>query len=139
MAVINSLRRIAITGSRTWQDIVTLHTILDAWLKDGGELHVGDCPTGADRLAKAWAESRTDIKFVPYEADWEQHGNYGKNNAGAVRNRKMLDESQPMILIAFRWPGKSSGTEGCMKEAKARDIPILLIRHYGREGGNEYS
>lgn len=139
MAVINSLRRIAISGSRTWQDFVTLNYVLQAWLHDGGELHVGDCPTGVDALAKRWADGQSKVECVQYFADWEQYGNYGKDNAGAVRNRKMLDESQPVILLAFRWPGKSSGTEGCMKEAKARDIPILLIRHYGRDGKGVYS
>ena len=71
---------------------------------------------GADLLAKEWAESR-GIKVEGYPADWEKH----KKAAGPIRNKQMIDEGKPHLVIAF--PG-GNGTKNMVALAKRYGIPV---------------
>lgn len=99
-----------------------LYDVLDSWYwkyRKDLEIATGGAP-GADRLAQRWAEEK---KLVPviYVAEW---GRLGKA-AGPIRNRRMLDEFKPDLVVAF--PG-GTGTEGCVNEARARKIPVVRVR-----------
>jgi hypothetical protein len=51
---------------------------------------------GADQLAGTIAELwRWPVEV--YEADWDKHG----KGAGPIRNKQMLDEGKPDLILAF--------------------------------------
>lgn len=74
---------------------------------------------GADRLARDWAEDK-NIPVHTFKADWEGHGSF----AGPLRNKQMLDEGQPDLVVAF--PGKK-GTANMCKLARAAGIEVIEI------------
>lgn len=119
-------RIVAVTGSRTWWDGTMLGEILRPWLSFPlSELHVGDA-RGADRLAaeraKLW-----NVPVTIYKADWDGKG----KAAGMIRNREMLEEGKPEVLIAFKLGEKSAGTDGCCIIAQQLGIPIVMVNYLG--------
>lgn len=74
---------------------------------------------GADEGADLFAK-RNGIKPLPFKADWRSFG----RRAGPHRNRKMLREGRPHILIAF--PG-GDGTADCVAAADEIGIPVLRV------------
>lgn len=75
---------------------------------------------GADRLAKRWAEYY-GVDQEPFPADWRKHG-YA---AGPIRNRQMLDEGVPNLVIGF--PG-GAGTKDMTDTSIKRGIPTWKVR-----------
>lgn len=71
---------------------------------------------GADSWAKEWA-SITNTAMEPYPADWDEHG----KSAGFIRNKQMLDEGKPDLVIAFEG-GK--GTAMMIDIAKKANVPV---------------
>lgn len=88
--------------------------------------------TGADRLGRRWAESRS-VPFVTYNADWKkldapgaiirwnQYGQYNAN-AGYARNLQMADEGKPDVGVEF--PG-GRGTANMRAILKKRGIDVI--------------
>ena len=74
---------------------------------------------GADKLAAVWAvEHRAQVESYP--ADWSTHG----RSAGPIRNRQMLDEGKPDVVIAF--PG-GRGTANMIEQARARKLVVIQV------------
>lgn len=81
-------------------------------------------PSGADKLAMDWAESRG----VPhtgrqYRADWFRSGKFERRE-GPLRNGRMLRETQPTHVLAC--PG-GAGTADCVRQAEGMEIPVRLV------------
>jgi hypothetical protein len=74
---------------------------------------------GADTLADDWADIR-DIKSFTYPADWKSHG----RAAGPIRNRRMIEEGKPDLVIAF--PG-GRGTANMVRQAKEAGIEVIEV------------
>jgi hypothetical protein len=72
---------------------------------------------GADRIAGYWAR-RSKIDNLKFRADWSAHG----NNAGPIRNQRMIDEGKPDLVIAF--PG-GKGTRDMIAKAEAAGIEVV--------------
>lgn len=72
----------------------------------------GECPTGADRLAKLAAQA-LNLTCVPCPADWSAHG----RAAGPIRNSQMAEHGSG--LLAF-WDGESPGTKDMIGKMKAK-------------------
>jgi hypothetical protein len=68
-----------------------------------------DGKPGADALADNWAFKR-HIPCKPYPADWDRYGKPG----GPIRNKQMLDEGKPDVVVAF--PG-GKGTRNMLTQA----------------------
>lgn len=88
----------------------------------------GDAP-GADRLAGGWASAR-GLNLLVYPADWRSYG----RAAGPIRNKQMLDEGKPDLVVAF--PG-GAGTANMVKQAKAAGVKVIEVqsgRHSGGDG-----
>lgn len=71
---------------------------------------------GADFLARVWAK----YYGIPYKdgsfpADWKKYG----KAAGSIRNKQMLDEGKPDIVVAFKG---GTGTADMLKKAQDSDI-----------------
>ena len=89
-----------------------------------GSLIVHGGARGADKMAGSLARKMPGLQEpLVYPADW---GRYG-GAAGAIRNRAMLDEEKPSLVIAF-WDGVSPGTRGMMEETRKRGIVLWEIR-----------
>ena len=76
---------------------------------------------GADYLAQKYAEEKGIPIFI-YPADWEKHG----RAAGPIRNKQMLDEGKPDMVIAF-WDRHSKGTKNMMDQAKKAGVPVKVV------------
>lgn len=115
------MTRIIVTGSRNYAWGLVWATLNQA-LADLGPftLVVGDCPTGADDHARAWAE-KTGTTCEVYTANWAQHG----KAAGPIRNRAMVLAGADLVL-AFPL-GTSRGTRDCMAAARNAGIPVKEI------------
>ena len=74
---------------------------------------------GADSAAGDWAKSE-GAKVTAYPADWKTYG----KAAGPIRNRRMLDEGKPDIVVAL--PG-GRGTADMVRQAEDRGVPVVKI------------
>jgi SLOG family YspA-like protein len=115
--------RVIITGSREWPDKKKVWRVLDALLalRPGLVLIHGDCLTGADAQADAWAHAR-GLYPERHPADWRTKG----KRAGPIRNAKMA-RLGARLCIAFRLPG-SRGTRNMISEAKRHGIRVIVYK-----------
>lgn len=112
--------RVLVCGGRTFNDFEAVSATLN-------EIHantpvtaiISGVATGADSLGERWANER-GIPVVPFPADWKNQG----HAAGPIRNRKMLKEGCPDIVIAF--PG-GRGTKHMVDIARDARIPVLEV------------
>lgn len=115
---------LAVTGGRDYARRDIVHFWLHMYnLTHGGIAMVvhGACKSGVDMFAVEWAEkacvTHTGKK---YAADWRKHG----RRAGPIRNRAMLFNERPEILLAF--PG-GAGTNDCILAAQEICIPVKRL------------
>jgi hypothetical protein len=124
--------RVIICGSRNWEGITArarIHNILgDLWAFAralGQPLTIihGDCPTGVDAIADAWARRRSDegIQVRAWPAEWDRLG----KAAGPVRNSNMALAGADMCIAFLR--DDSRGTKDMIYKAQARYIPTFVI------------
>lgn len=78
---------------------------------------------GADEGAARWGESE-GLKVIAFPADWKAHG----KSAGPIRNRRMITEGKPDVVIAF--PG-GRGTADMIRAAEEHGIPVIRVDHEG--------
>lgn len=113
----DSAARICVTGGRLYDNAAHVHEVLSAlWpflLGEGGA-------RGADRLCAHWVWLRDSKAVKTYRADWAAFG----KAAGMIRNRTMLEDFAPHMLVAF--PG-GVGTAGCVAEAHKRGVPVWHV------------
>jgi Bifunctional DNA primase/polymerase, N-terminal/YspA, cpYpsA-related SLOG family len=125
---------ILVTGGRDWPDPGRLAAVLDhAAAGKQVRLLVGDCPTGADQHARAWA-IRRGIPAEVLPARWEHMQADGKPRraAGLLRNLALLDrldqaQGQRRVLAFHDDLGRSRGTRHCVTAARRRGYPVTLI------------
>lgn len=79
---------------------------------------------GADMLADEWAR-KNNLQVIPFPADWDSYG----NSAGPIRNRQMLINGHPTLVIAF--PG-GKGTRDMVDLARMSKIPVIEVSRDGR-------
>ncbi len=122
-------RIVAVCGGRDYRDRDEVYRVLDAELATDGVAVVvhGGCRSGADYYAHQWAMDRRVSRRV-YYADWDREG----RAAGPIRNRRMLADTNPCLLIAF--PG-GKGTADCIAAARHFDIPVMEIKPSGSAPG----
>lgn len=114
--------RVIICGSRTWTDERLLKQVIDDLReKDSLVQIIHGGARGADRLAGDYAK-RCSLEVSEYVAQW---GLYGKA-AGPIRNKQMLDEGTPDLVIGFldRPLRESVGTRNMLEQAARRGVPL---------------
>jgi hypothetical protein len=110
-----------VCGSRDWEDRETIYKTLAEFPKDWTVIH-GDC-RGADRIAGA-AAIHLGMTVEIYPAQWKIFG----RKAGPIRNRQMLDEGKPDMVLAFHHDYKSSsGTKNMIKQASEQGLNTVLV------------
>lgn len=108
---------LAVTGGRAYNDVAMVRTSLDRIVSWMPHMHIvlihGDA-TGADKLAKEWAELR-GIDQTAYPVDWKKHGPAG----GPIRNSEMAKVANG--LAAF--PG-GTGTADMTRKCRAAGLTV---------------
>lgn len=122
---------ILVCGGRNFQDKEYLFSALDDLCKERGwvypEDELGNClpnvvvvngkAKGADLLSSDWAIINwCELKECP--ADWDKYG----KAAGFIRNKQMLEEEKPDLVVAF--PG-GNGTKNMINIAKAAGVEVV--------------
>ena len=114
--------RILICGDRNWIDREMIKQLL-VKLKPSVVIE-GVC-RGADVLAGEVAEE-LNIKVLKFPAEWTNYG----CSAGPIRNKKMLDEGKPTMVVAFHdCLEKSKGTKNMLLQAKKAGLLTMVISH----------
>lgn len=81
--------------------------------------------SGADMGAAQWGDDER-LRVLCYPADWERDG----KAAGPIRNRRMLTEGRPDVVIAF--PG-GRGTENMVSLAKSAGVRVIEVNPTAKE------
>jgi hypothetical protein len=109
--------RILVCGGRDYTDKRAVDMLLSAALRSGPIEIIQGGAKGADRLAHDWALDN-GVPCTTYAADWEGYG----RAAGAIRNRQMLTEGRPSMVLAF--PG-GRGTANMVKLAQMAGVLVV--------------
>lgn len=118
----NLTLRVLICGDRNWQD---KEMIKDLLLKLNPTVVIEGACRGADVLTGEVAK-KLGIQVLEFPADWTRFG----NSAGPIRNKQMLDECKPTLVVAFHDNiEKSKGTKNMLSQAKKAGITTMLLSH----------
>ena len=109
-------RSVLVCGGRDYDNVDKMYSVLDEL--DMTEIISGHA-RGADQMAEMYADERgIDVTIFP--AEWNKHG----RAAGFIRNKQMLDEGQPDLVVAF--PG-GRGTANMVDLAKKAGVSVLEV------------
>jgi hypothetical protein len=110
--------RVLVCGGREFDDYALVaNTLSSLAVRPIVIIHGG--ARGADALAAIWAKAR-HVAVEEYPADWRTHG----HAAGPLRNRKMLEEGRPDVVVAF--PG-GKGTRDMVRQARAAGVQVIEV------------
>ena len=115
--------RVLVCGGRKFSDRELLYKVLNIihnGIKGGITTIIHGGASGADSIAGEWSVDVLKKEAEVYLANWNLH----KTAAGPIRNRKMLKEGKPDIVVAF--PG-GSGTSDMIKIAAAAGVKVFDI------------
>ncbi len=89
-----------------------------------GDILIHGCAAGADLLSEYTFRQLLGKNFTVerYPANWHLHG----KRAGPIRNRQMLEQGKPELVIAFIALG-SRGTKNMVEIAKKAGIPVKQV------------
>lgn len=90
------------------------------WLFNGITIISGGAK-GVDSVALDWALINW-VPFEEYKADWKTYG----KKAGFIRNKQMLDEGKPDLVVAF--PG-GKGTKMMVNIARKAGVEVREIQY----------
>lgn len=116
--------RLLVCGDRNWTDWDYIFVALDAIHREFGvDVVIEGEARGADIIGRFWAKDR-GIPVEPYPADWDTFG----KSAGPIRNRLMLTEGRPDMVVAFH-PDllNSRGTRDMVTAAKKAGVPVSVL------------
>ena len=132
--------RLLVSGDRNWTDrdyifgvLDGIHSIFEVEVVIEGEAR------GADLIARAWAEDRR-VPVQPYPAEWDKYrpepGSGKKNPAGPIRNREMLTNGKPDMVVAFHPDlAQSRGTLDMVRVSRQAGVPVKVFN--GRDDDGE--
>lgn len=115
--------KVLVCGGRKFSDRDLVYKVLNVihnGVKGGITTIIHGGATGADSIAGDWSVNVLKKEAEVYLANWNMH----KTAAGPIRNRKMLKEGKPDLVVAF--PG-GSGTADMIKIAVAAGLKVFDI------------
>jgi hypothetical protein len=131
--------RILVCGSKRWTDTQAIRQELEG-LPDGTLVIHGDngydaagralwgrpdvlAERGADKLAGKIA-TELGLEVLVFSPDWDQHD----RSAGPIRNKQMLTEGRPDLVLAFtRDLRRSPGTRHMVEIARRAGVKVRVI------------
>lgn len=120
--------RVLVCGSRSWDDPSIVGVVLAGYERRASELGgrlsvISGMARGADSHAAAWADNHS-VPLLKYPADWKTFG----KRAGFVRNKRMLDEGRPDVVVAFaRDLASSRGTNMMVELARSAGVKTWVV------------
>jgi len=115
--------RVLVCGGRDYKDGQRVFdTLKDIWFntKPMSGLHIiHGGAKGADTFAGMFA-NKAGVNNTEFKADWNQYG----KRAGYIRNKTMLDEGKPDLVIAF--PG-GKGTAMMVDIARKAGVEVIVV------------
>lgn len=113
--------RVLVCGSRNWAKVAPIRRELQR-IKDLECVIEGEAK-GADRLSR-WVATDLGVPVERFPADWLQYG----RAAGPIRNRKMLRDGKPDLVLAFHENlAESKGTKDMVEQAKRAGVPVKVF------------
>jgi predicted Rossmann-fold nucleotide-binding protein len=113
--------RYLICGGRHFTDYDAVHRVLRALiLHPERAVVIQGGGRGIDALAATWAKTNRVPEVITVRAQWEKFG----SAAGPIRNRKMLEEQKPDVVIAF--PG-GPGTADMVRQARGAEVVVVEV------------
>lgn len=123
--------RVLVCGPRDWKKPVPVDVVVGGFGAVYGPETViieGEAP-GVDSMA-ASAAHRHGLPFEGYPADWDAHG----RAAGPIRNRRMLVEGRPELVVAFVTidatlvaAAATRGTGNMVQQSRAAGVPVYVV------------
>jgi hypothetical protein len=114
--------RIIICGDRNWTNIKVIEDFILTLPKDTVVIE-GEC-RGADQLS-GYVAKRHGLEVIPVPAEWKKYG----KAAGPIRNKRMLDEYKPDLVVAFHnHIEDSKGTADMISQAKIAGVEFKVIK-----------
>lgn len=112
------MTRVLICGSRTWSDLETIKRYMRTLPHDTVIIH--GAAKGADSIAGNIAEC-WGMAVKAYPAQWNRY----HKAAGPIRNKQMLVEGKPDLVVAFTLDiHKSKGTANMVMQARNAGVPV---------------
>lgn len=116
--------RILVCGGRDFEDVQfvvdKLSEMFDNQFGDKVSCVIHGGAKGVDSHADSFAYS-CKVPVEEYPANWNKHG----KSAGYIRNKQMLEEGKPDLVIAF--PG-GKGTANMVKLAREAGVEVKEIK-----------
>lgn len=115
--------RLLVCGGRGYRDHDKVDEVMAGLHYPGGKIThlIQGGATGADTLAAKWAAYHRIPCVLTYYAQWGKHG----RKAGPIRNRLMLTDGMPDLVVAF--PG-GRGTANMVSRAHEAGVRVMQIR-----------
>jgi len=114
------MERLLVCGDRNYSDQDMMYEVLKQFDTNTVIIH-GNCK-GADKIAGNIAET-LGMTVLKFPALWEKYG----RAAGPIRNKQMIDEGCPTLVIAFHKDIDSSkGTKNMIKQASDCELLVIL-------------
>ncbi len=110
--------RVLVCGGRYYRHPQKVYDALSDL--DGVSLVIEGGAQGADCFAAEWADE-TGTPHRQFNAAWNTHG----RAAGPIRNKRMLDEGKPDLVVAF--PG-GRGTANMVRQARKRGVRVVEVQ-----------
>lgn len=115
--------RVLICGGRDYEDAYNFDRMVEEILKEKGivdPIIIHGAADGVDTLADEFARTNY-FRCLRFPAKWHLH----KKRAGPIRNKQMLDEGKPHLVIAFPTPS-SIGTWDMISKSKRSNIEVIV-------------
>lgn len=111
---------VIVCGGRDYSDQDAVNRALNGLhLTYGISMVITGGARGADKIAKKWAEAY-NVLNKEVRAEWDKY----RDAAGPIRNRRMLEENSPDLVVAF--PG-GPGTANMVKQARQRGVRVMEV------------
>lgn len=119
--------KVLVCGSRHFKDMGLMQDTLKEYFKGAGDTLIHGCAKGADTLSELVILRRFDgwaniPSIERYPADWNKYG----KAAGPIRNKQMLEEGKPDLVVAFMFKD-SRGTKNMVEQAKKAGVKVEVI------------
>ncbi len=114
--------KVLVTGDRDWTDREAIHSVLSKLQQQGYNELIEGGARGADTIAQEEAHRLRFRSMEHFPAQWDKYG----KAAGHIRNRTMLDEGKPDLVVWFHNDlANSKGTRHMVNLALSYGIQVL--------------
>ena len=112
-------KRVAIVGSRNYNNRAEIYKYLDSKIDKIGHLVSGGCPSGPDRICQDFTKDR-GLSITIHYPNWDRDG----RGAGFIRNKRIVEDCD--VLIAWQ-ANKSKGTQNSINLARKLNKQVIVF------------